>query len=141
MLRQWREDSYANWMLVRARVPLRDVRMATLAAVHRRAGQRANLRSLDVCNRPVRDVGRVERISNLDAGVTDTASDIRAAKAHLAELRRRFTDKHPDVILTQRDLEDLMKRQQEESATVRAKNPTGIAESGLALAQLTHAEA
>jgi hypothetical protein len=33
-------------------VPLRDVRMATLAAVHRRAGQRANLRSSDVCIRP-----------------------------------------------------------------------------------------
>ena len=57
MLRQWREDSYANWMLVRARVPLRDVRMATLAAVHRRAGQRANLRSSDVSIRPAAVVG------------------------------------------------------------------------------------
>jgi len=31
------------------------VRMATLAAVHRRAGQRANLRSSDVCIRPQAD--------------------------------------------------------------------------------------
>ena len=34
MLRQGPEDSFANWMLVRARLPLRDMRTARPVAVH-----------------------------------------------------------------------------------------------------------
>jgi polysaccharide chain length determinant protein (PEP-CTERM system associated) len=100
---------------------------------------------LDALRRHLSAEGAVRPGTNLDADITDTGGEIRAAKAHLAELLRRFTDKHPDVIEAQRDLGDLMSRQEEESAALRAKGPTAIAEPGLTVnpifqVQLTQAE-
>ena len=63
-------------------------------------------------------------------GATDLASEIRAAKARLAELRRRYTDKHPDVMQVRQDLEELTKRQQEEGAALRGTDPTVIEQPG-----------
>jgi polysaccharide chain length determinant protein (PEP-CTERM system associated) len=58
---------------------------------------------------------------------TDTAREIRAAQARLDELRRHYTDKHPDVIAAQQDLDDLKKRQQAEIAAIRRGDPAAIA--------------
>jgi polysaccharide chain length determinant protein (PEP-CTERM system associated) len=63
-------------------------------------------------------------------GASDTAKEIAAAKAHLDGLRRRFTDKHPDVLAAQQDLDELKKRQQDEIAGFRHGNQSAISELG-----------
>ena len=65
-------------------------------------------------------------------GGADTGAEIRETQARLDELLLRFTDQHPDVIATQRTLEDLKKRQQAEMAAVRRGDPTAIANTGVA---------
>ena len=102
-------------------------------------------RKLDSLRRQVAGDARLPPSVSPDAGATDAASEIRAAKARLGELRRRFTDRHPDVIQAQQDVEDLTKRQQEEGAAMGLKDPTA-AEPGLTVnpvvqAQLIEADA
>jgi len=102
---------------------------------------------LNTLRRHLSSEAAAPRGSNLDVGgVTDTVSEIRAAKARLGELRRRFTDMHPDVIAAQRDLDELMKRQQDEIAARRQGDPGVIPEPDLGTnpafqAQLSEAEA
>jgi len=101
---------------------------------------------LNTLRRHLSSEAALPRGSKLDVGgVTDAASEIRAAKARLSELRRRFTDMHPDVIAAQGDLDELMKRQQDEIAA-RQGDPGAIPEPGLGAnpafqAQLSEAEA
>ena len=65
-------------------------------------------------------------------GPIDTASAIRETQAHLDDLLLRFTDKHPDVILARRELEDLKARQRSELEAMRHGDQSAIAASGLA---------
>ena len=65
-------------------------------------------------------------------GPIDTASAIRETQAHLDDLLLRFTDKHPDVILARRELEDLKARQKSELEAMRHGDQSAIAASGLA---------
>ncbi|MBV8143460.1 MAG: hypothetical protein JO184_00535 [Gammaproteobacteria bacterium] len=62
----------------------------------------------------------------------DTASAIRETQARLDDLLLRFTDRHPDVIAAQRQLEDLKKRQKSELEAVRRGDPAAIANTGMA---------
>jgi polysaccharide chain length determinant protein (PEP-CTERM system associated) len=102
---------------------------------------------LDTLRRHLPGQAAPPRSANPNGGDgTDTATEIRAAKARLADLRRHFTDKHPDVMDAQQELEDLIKRQQEENAARWAQDSTRNAEPGLGVipvfqVQLTQAEA
>ena len=62
----------------------------------------------------------------------DTASQIREAQARLDELLQRFTDKHPDVIATRANLDDLKKRRAIEIDSLRRGDASAVASSGAA---------
>lgn len=62
----------------------------------------------------------------------DTASQIREAQARLDELLQRFTDKHPDVVATRANLEDLKKRRAIEIDSLRRGDASAVAASGAA---------
>jgi polysaccharide chain length determinant protein (PEP-CTERM system associated) len=66
-------------------------------------------------------------------GVTgggDTLSRIRETQARLDELLLRFTDKHPDVIATRANLDDLKKRRAVEMESLRRGDASAVAASG-----------
>lgn len=60
----------------------------------------------------------------------DTLSRIKETQARLDDLLLRFTDKHPDVIATRANLEELKKRRQEEIEALRRGDPNAAATSG-----------
>jgi polysaccharide chain length determinant protein (PEP-CTERM system associated) len=64
------------------------------------------------------------------ASGTDTMSRIKETQARLDELLLRFTDKHPDVIATRQNLEDLQKRRTIEIESLRRGDADAIAASG-----------
>ena len=61
---------------------------------------------------------------------TDTMSRIKETQARLDELLQRFTDKHPDVIATRQNLEELQKRRAIEVDSLRRGDADAIAASG-----------
>ena len=66
------------------------------------------------------------------AGTTgmDTVSRLAQTRAHLDELLLRFTDKHPDVIETRKNLAELEKRRAAEIESLRNGDATAAASSG-----------
>jgi polysaccharide chain length determinant protein (PEP-CTERM system associated) len=71
-------------------------------------------------------------MSVMGGGAADTPTLIRQTQARIDELLLRFTDKHPDVIAAQRQLEDLKKRQKAELEAARHGDQSAIAASGIA---------
>lgn len=65
----------------------------------------------------------------VQAGV-DTVSQIAQMQAHLDELLLKFTDKHPDVIATREELEDLKRRRVAEIENLRRGDANAAATSG-----------
>jgi len=63
-------------------------------------------------------------------GSGDTVTRIRETQARLDDLLQRFTDKHPDVIATRAELEDLKSRRQAEVDSLRRGDAAAIAASG-----------
>ena len=64
------------------------------------------------------------------AGGMDTVSRLAQTRAHLDELLLRFTDKHPDVIETRKNLAELEKRRAAEIESLRNGDATAAASSG-----------
>jgi polysaccharide chain length determinant protein (PEP-CTERM system associated) len=60
----------------------------------------------------------------------DTVSRLAQTRAHLDELLLRFTDKHPDVIETRKNLAELEKRRAAEIESLRNGDATAAASSG-----------
>lgn len=75
-------------------------------------------------------------ISPGTAGTPGVASDstagrIQETERRLSELLLRFTDRHPDVIATRENLEQLKQRQQQEFEALRRGDPAAVASSGV----------
>jgi polysaccharide chain length determinant protein (PEP-CTERM system associated) len=63
-------------------------------------------------------------------GGSDTLSRIQETQARLDELLLKYTDKHPDVIATRANLDELKKRRVTELASLRRGDASAIASSG-----------
>jgi polysaccharide chain length determinant protein (PEP-CTERM system associated) len=61
----------------------------------------------------------------------DTLSRIKETQARLDELLLRFTDKHPDVIATRENLEQLKQRRAAEVEALKRGDPGAVAASGV----------
>jgi len=75
--------------------------------------------------------GEMSVMGSAAGGAADTPTLIRQTQARIDELLLRFTDKHPDVIAAQRQLEDLKKRQKAELEAARRGDQSAIAASGI----------
>lgn len=69
--------------------------------------------------------------SSLGVGASDTSAKLSDAEARLAELRLKYTDKHPEVVSLQETITQLKERQAAELAAIKRGDPSAASMSGL----------